>query len=350
MNYLVKELAHISKIPDYGSEEYKNWVAQNNFVDFLHNLNNLNSIVLYAGAPFPFIYGVLVPEPLLAPPNVDDLEKWDCDPFSSWGVTTSCGKQAKVYLSDPLDHSSSKILEHGEKILFVREFDGRQEQPFYIELSQKFTHSFDLHYVHERNAYCRFDKRGDVEDVVKEFLSSEQNDCEKGRVVTVLRRDLDEYMAITRQAMVLLYDSTRYEPKKFGGWQNCDVKKFEKDPEIYYKMGENPGTASYLRGFQIIRSRLSKKDILMKYGICQPKHRKYETFIAHDWKNNKVCECSCDPRYLGIILLSLIFPMRHHQSFSAQKFFKNTKGIQKSTKFNTVLFPADIHGIFKLTI
>ncbi len=91
-------------------------------------------------------------------------------------------------------------------------------------------------------------------------------------------------------------------------------------------MGENPGTASYLRGFQIIRSRLPKKDILMKYGICQPKHRKYETFIAHDWKNNKVCECSCDPRYLGNYFVKSDFPYETSPVFFRPEVLQKYKG------------------------
>jgi hypothetical protein len=98
---------------------------------------------------------------------VDDLDYWNCNPFSSWGISISYGKHPKVALSPPLDHTGSKTLDRGEQILFAREFDGRQEQPSYIEISQKLTHAFGLHYVPECDAFCRFDERGDVEDVVR---------------------------------------------------------------------------------------------------------------------------------------------------------------------------------------
>jgi hypothetical protein len=57
--------------------------------------------------------------------------------------------------------------------------------------------------------------------------------------------------------------------------------------------------ASYLRGFQIIRSSLTKKDVIKLQGFGEQRDRQYATFIAYDWKHGKVNECSCDPKDLG---------------------------------------------------
>jgi len=233
MDILTKQLARLSHKPEYGSEDYKNWLAQDDFVRFLQAIASSNETILYASLPYTFIYGVLAAARLVTPPKVDDLDHWSCNPFSSWGITISYGKRPKVSLSPPLDHTGSKTLARGDQIVFVREFDGRQEQRSYIEVSQRLTHTFGLHYVPEREAFCRFDDRGDVEDVVRVSSVSDQSGREEGRVVTILRSTLDEYMAITGQALVLLYDSTRFEPKKFGGWQNQDVVYCERQPEIY---------------------------------------------------------------------------------------------------------------------
>jgi hypothetical protein len=64
-------------------------------------------------------------------------------------------------------------------------------------------------------------------------------------------------------------------------------------------MGRNADTASYLRGFQIIRPILSRKDVLNRHGIGGHKTRQYATFIAQDWKHGVECECPCDPQKLG---------------------------------------------------
>jgi hypothetical protein len=299
MDNLIKELAHLSHKPEYGSEEYKNWIDQDDFVHFLQAIPSATDVLLYASQYFTFIYGVLVPKRLVTPPDINDLDHWSCNPFSSWGITISYGKRRKISLSPPLDHTGSRTLDRGEQIVFARDFDGRQEQRFYIEVSQKLTHAFGLHWVSERQAYCRFDDRGEVEEVVRVANVSDESAHEYGQVVTILRGTLDEYLVITDQVLLLLYDSTRFEPKKFGGWQHQDVKYQEREPEIYYRIGRNAESASYLRGFQIIRPIMSKNDVIRRQGIGESKERQYSTFIAQDWKHGEVCECSCDPKLLG---------------------------------------------------
>ena len=302
MDILIEQLGRLSHKPEYGSEEYKNWVKQDDFLRFLQVIPGATDVILYASVShFTFIYGVLVPRRLVTPPDVDDLDHWNCHPSSSWGITLSYGKRKlkKVSLSPPLDHTSSKTLDRGEQIVFTRQFDGRQEQRSYIEISQKLTHTFGLHWVPERDAYCRFDARGDVEEVARDVKFLGQSAHEEGRVVTILRNTLDEYLVITDQVLLLLYDSTRVEPKSFGGWQNHGVEYQKQEPEIYYRIGRQGETASYIRGFQIIRPALSKEDIVRQHDIGKPKEWQYATFIAQDWKHNEVCECSCDPKLLG---------------------------------------------------
>ena len=296
---LIMQLARLSHKPEYGTEEYKSWVEQDDFVRFLQAISSTTDVILYASTYFTFIYGVLVPRRLVTPPDIDDLDRWSCNPSSSWGIAVSYGRRGRLSISPPLDHAGSKTIGRGEQIVFARQFDGRQEQRSYIEVSQKFTHAFDLHWVPEREAYCRFDDRGDVEDVVRVVDVPGQSAYEQGRIVTILRSTLDEYLVITDQVLLLLYDSTRFEPGEFRGWQKPDVEYHKQEPEVYYRMGRNPGTASYLRGFQIIRPSLSKREVIRRHGIGWDKERQYATFIAHDWKNGVVHECSCDPKFLG---------------------------------------------------
>jgi hypothetical protein len=205
MDILLEQFDRLSHKPEYGSKEYKNWVEQDDFVRFLQAIPTVTDVILYASVPyFTFIYGVLVPEPLVTPLDIDDLHHWSCNPFSSWGIAISYGKQKKVSLSPPLDHTGSKTIDRGEQIVFARQFDGRQEQRSYIEVSQKLTHAFGLHWVPEREAYCRFDDRGDVEEVVRVVNFPGQSAHGEGRVVTILRSTFDEYLVITDQVLLLL--------------------------------------------------------------------------------------------------------------------------------------------------
>jgi hypothetical protein len=105
-------------------------------------------------------------------------------------------------------------------LIFSRSFDGRQEHKSYTELLQKFSHLFDLHYVPERSAYCKYDKRGDIEDIVRVIEVPGEGDRWGGRVVTIDRTTLDEYLALTDAAIIRVFDFTRFQPKNFNGWNS----------------------------------------------------------------------------------------------------------------------------------
>ena len=315
MDNITTRIATLSQKPEFGSDEYKKWVEQDDLIQFLREVPRWNEMVLYAVGAHAFLYGLLVPTRLVTPPDTEDLGQWSCNPSSSWGITVTGGNRARVFLSPPLDDTGSKTLDHGEQIIFARGFDGRQEQQSYVEISPRLTHPFNLHYVPERSAYCRFDQHGDVEDVIRIEGVPLDNPDEYGRVVTIQRDILDEYMTMTGQTLVLLFDSTRFEPKNFGGWSNQGVEYHEEHPEIWYRTGRSNGSASYLRGFQIIRSALTDKDLVKRYGFGRQRDKQYAIFIAHDWKNGVVRECSCDPKHLGNYFVNSDLPFEVSPAF-----------------------------------
>jgi hypothetical protein len=66
---------------------------------------------------------------------------------------------------------------------------------------------------------------------------------------------------------------------------------------MIYGNKKNP-SASYLRGFQIIRNEQPRKKMLKIIDGKDKKEKKYEKFIAKDWKNNKIEEIACNPKEL----------------------------------------------------
>lgn len=299
MDTLPRLIASLAHRPEYGSDEYKKWVEQDDFVQVLQVVSGLDEILLYASALHVFVYGILVPSHLVSPPDVDDLGQWDCNPFSSWGIGVTGGQQPRVYLAPPLDHTGSSILDRGEQIVFARTFEGRQEQQYYIEVTSRLTHPFDLHYVPERSAYCRFDRHGDVEDIIRVVEVPGGLGEEGGRIVAINRDVLDEYMTMTDQCMVLLFDSTRFDPRNFNGWSNENIQYQKTYPEIWCRMGRNGSSASYLRGFHIVRSRLTVEDLITRHGFNRSQNKQFAVFITQDLKHSVVHDCSCDPEQLG---------------------------------------------------
>lgn len=125
----MEQFERLSYKPEYGTDEYKNWIEQEDFIGFLQTIPKAADLILYASIPFfTFIYGVLVPKRLVSPPNINDLDQWSCNPYSTWGISISYGKRKRVWLSPPLDNTGSETIARGEQVLFARHFDGRQEE------------------------------------------------------------------------------------------------------------------------------------------------------------------------------------------------------------------------------
>jgi hypothetical protein len=57
-----------------------------------------------------------------------------------------------------------RIFNGGRALDILRSFEGLIGDKAYIEVLQRFIQIFYLHLVPERNAWCRLDKHGDIEE------------------------------------------------------------------------------------------------------------------------------------------------------------------------------------------
>jgi hypothetical protein len=110
--------------------------------------------------------------------------------------------------------------------------------PAPIEVSQKLVHPLDIHYIPERNAYCRLDGNGDIEDVIRIMTLPIDEQLEGREVVTILRKDLDIYMAVADLALVIKFDFTRTVRGSFSGWN--DLSRYHRDGEDLFTMAVQP--------------------------------------------------------------------------------------------------------------
>ncbi len=291
-----KVLLKIATKPDRESPEYAVWIEQQDFLDFLRAERQREEVVLYAGlAPHCFLYGIAVPSSAVVPPVVDDLLHWSCDPCSSWKFLgyPEGSSERQVLIEPPLSHIAPKTLKLGEQLLFIRDFDGYRDDRTYVELSQKVAQLLGLHFVPEHSAYCRLDKNGDVEEVVR------IHKLHNGHVVTMKREDLDLLLLMLESSYVLLFDSNRFDPGNFTGWDDEPVKHASLVNEnLYYRGSTNAGRHSYLHGFQVTAPVINDR-LRRRLKGESPEPEQYATFITQDWKHKRVHECSCDPAQLG---------------------------------------------------
>jgi len=195
--------------------QFDAWLEQKDALALFESNSADPELVVYASFRHTYIHAALVPVSKLDPVDVDDLLRWSCNPSETWGIWST---QSEVGITLPFDHPGSKTLTHAEQLVFTWRFDGHIGQKSYVEVLQKFTHIFDLHFVRERNAYCRIDKHGDVEEVIRIISMPSKREGWGNRLVTFNRRLLDEYMLVTKSALVRLFDVTRVDHDDFPGW------------------------------------------------------------------------------------------------------------------------------------
>ena len=188
-------------------------------------------------------------------------------------------------------------LENGEKLVFRRSWPGAEDVS--TELNQRLVHALQLHYVEERNAYCRIDELGDVDEVIKIIDQPSERIGESVCVVSIRSEEFFEYARLANMGVVFFFDFTRFRPKSFTGWSNRG--QFERDdPALYYNGAVLPGVGSYINGRQIVFPPIGRRQIVRRYQARRdPKKRQFAAFKALDLNTDNRIEVSCDPACLS---------------------------------------------------
>lgn len=251
MRNVYDRLYHISVRPA-DNEMFDAWLTGEQGLTFLRENVREREFVVYAGlGGHTFMHAVLAPAAGLVPPDIDDLLSWNFNLSSSWSTVYGASIPDRVSVLPLLHDTGSKSLEGGEQLVFYRSFEGYVGKQHYYEVLQKFLHISGLHYVPERNAYCRLDKHGDLEDVVRIVEVEPGGDGPHGTIITIFRDILDEYASLTGTAIIRMFDFTLYG-RNFGGWPNGGEEERIVEGDIFYRSRIHPGYGSYIRGCQIV--------------------------------------------------------------------------------------------------
>lgn len=291
------KLAELKKINELPKDDSQSWLINaEGSIDFLKLNSQSDEIVIYACGSCVLIHGVLAPTAKVSPPDGKDLQDNNIPmPDDSWRIQKVWGGGGghRIYLEAPLS-SGSKSFQGGEKLIFRRNFTGVADGPSAIELSQKLIHSLDLYYVPERTAYCRLDSKGDIEDVIKITQWNRGSTWEYVDVVTIRRKDLDRFMALSDTCLVLRFDFTRVRWGSFGGWGEIDHYAREANDTFYH--GGSNGQGSFCNGAFIVRPSVNVDDLVQTWKDEESgTKRRYAEFKIHDRKNDVNVETSCSP-------------------------------------------------------
>lgn len=267
-------------------------------VDFLRMNARADEIVIFAQAPMVLIVGALAPVGNVTPPDGDDLQNATVFTDASWNIQKSWSSDGhRVYLEPPFS-GSGRSMAGGEPLVHRRTFRGVQKTRASIELSEKIVHCLDVYYLPERRAYCRLDRNGDIEDVIRVIAMQLPDSDEVCEIVTILRKDLDEYMALAGMALVLKFDFTRFRSLAFNGWN--DGQRFNRDEADLFFHGGGTANASYVNGAMIVRSQVSVAALEEEWRkeFSGDEEKQYAVFKIYDRKNDREVATSCSPKHI----------------------------------------------------
>jgi hypothetical protein len=290
----IKTLHQISMAPSE-KRAFDTWLEMGDALAFLGDNAKNDEFIVYGGLGHTYIHAIVVPASSVSPPDNKDLMSWNCNASSSWGFSWPMTSPPVVSISQPLDLTGSKTLDQGEQLVFARSFEGRVGNKGYFEVLQKFVHLFDLHYLAERNAYCRLDGQGDIEEIVRIVEVSGKGNTFSGTIISFRRDVLNTYLLLTDSVIVRTFDFTRYYPSGFSGWSDTSKEKLIDEGDLSYRFHIETEHASYIRGFQIVRPLISKESVLADFAYPPKETKQYASFIAFDWRHQVVREISCAP-------------------------------------------------------
>ena len=297
---------------DSSQEKIKIWHSQEDSLGFLLNTVD-DEIPMYISERNFFLYSLVVPLKKLKDEYIELLLKWNFSVSSGYGYGYSFSKDECVpFLSNPMEGVDSEIFDDSLPLFFLRYFHGHKSNEAYIEINQLISHVLDIHWVEEKHAWCKLNEFGEIIPIANWIQQDGLTLC------TFRKEELEFYLFLTDSCLVRVFDVPRFLNGGFSSHGNeLEDRCIEKEHEIYAirtLIGDpNKPSASILRGFQIIRCKKPREELLLKMRGKEP--REYASFIILDWKHGIEQEWTSNPKHIGNYFVDSDYPFGTSPAF-----------------------------------
>ncbi len=290
---IIEDIKKLDELPpDRG--DFATWIQAGAHLEFLRRNASSEELVIYGSGEYSFVYAAVVLNDRLAALSQDDLLHWSGTPYMSIASYVYGGGRDDVWLERLTASTGSMELEGATQLVFGRTFEGWSSSArTYFEVNQEYTHVTGIHWRPEQRAYCRFDKNGDLEQVVS--VTARSDNVKDVLCISFAWASLEEYLAATNSTLVRRFDFTLLHRSNFTKWPEGPETVIRESDRLFYRQKVDPGVAAYTTGVQLIQPRRPYPAIFdgLRSGH---KGRKYVEYIAHDWRNKRVAKISTDPK------------------------------------------------------
>ncbi|MFS2033413.1 hypothetical protein ACEN8I_05230 [Polaromonas sp. CT11-55] len=280
-------------------QESTNPAAQNDLISWLQTQRRDGKVALYASATHGMasvlVHSVLVKTSKLAG-GLRGIADWQGNPYDSpsCSLVTGGNQSAQVEMFYPWRERQPAPLIGAIQLVFARTFDARLGGRTYFELSQDLTLAHGLHWLEEKQAWCRFDENGEVVAMAGVEHAGNGDHGAAAQLVWVDHDLLQRHMSASGTSLVQMFDAIPI-PSGLPTSEHPageEVGNFESG--LIYRSGMS-GAGGYARGVYLLGPDQTAQERGMAEASADDTPKEYETFTILDWKNEKVVECSSSP-------------------------------------------------------
>lgn len=291
-NKIAAAIAEIDLVPP-DSVDFQEWIKADRHLAYLDANARGDERIIDASGPYTFVHSLAVPLSDLDASKLEDLLNWSANPFTSAASYVSGGGRDTMWIERGDRNLGAPAFNQARDLVFGRTFEGWSgPDRDYFEVAQEYAHLTGIHWRPEHGAYCKFDRNGDLASCVNVTRSRGEDGV---NLVTFTWPELEEYLAIGGFALVRMFDFTLLRYGQFSAWRDGPEEITTRSDGYLYRQ-KIQGDAAYTRGVQVLRPRDARtvsKEVSDRWS--GKSGGGYATFIAQDWRNDRIAEVSTDP-------------------------------------------------------